>query len=65
MLLPAEPPIAWLNTLANKGELALNAVVLTLAILSPITDMAVELAFNPDIPANKDPIMIFLLMVGI
>jgi hypothetical protein len=27
--------------------------------LSPMTVIAVELAFNPDMPANKDPIISF------
>jgi hypothetical protein len=43
--------------LANADRLDLKAVVLTLAMLSPTTVMAVALAFSPDIPANKDPIM--------
>ena len=39
----------------------LKPVVLTLAILSPITDMAAELAFNPDIPEYNEPNIFYLL----
>jgi hypothetical protein len=57
----ADPPKDWLKTLANEDLLDLNAVVFTLAILSPITVMAVELALNPDMPANNEPIISIFL----
>jgi hypothetical protein len=47
--------------LANEARLPLNDGVLMLAILSPIIDIANELAFSPDIPANNDPIILSLL----
>jgi hypothetical protein len=57
----ADPPKDWLKILANEDLLDLNAVVFTLAILSPITVMAVELALSPDMPANNEPIISIFL----
>jgi hypothetical protein len=54
-------PIDWLKTLANENLSDLNAVVFTLAILSPITVMAVEFALNPDMPANNELIISIFL----
>jgi hypothetical protein len=39
----------------------LNPVVDTLAMLSPMTDMADELAFSPDIPEYNEPNIVVLL----
>ena len=47
-----------LSRLAKEGREPLNAVVLTLAMLSPMTDMAQELALRPEMPAYKEPIII-------
>jgi hypothetical protein len=59
--LDEDPPKDWLKILANEDLLDLKAVVFTFAILSPITVMAVELALNPDMPANNDPIISIFL----
>jgi hypothetical protein len=42
----------------------LNPVVSTLAMLSPMTDMALVLAFNPEMPEYSEPIMVVLLFDG-
>jgi hypothetical protein len=55
------PPKDWLKILANDDLLDLNAVVFTLAILSPMTVMAVEFARKPDMPANNEPIIFYFL----
>jgi hypothetical protein len=41
----------------------LKPVVSTLAMLSPMTAMALVLAFNPEIPEYNDPIMVDLLLM--
>jgi hypothetical protein len=47
-----------LKTLENDTFETLNPVVSTLAILSPITDMALVLALRPEMPEYNDPIML-------
>jgi inosine-uridine nucleoside N-ribohydrolase len=44
--------------LAKEELLPLNATVLTLAMLSPMTAIALAFAFSPDIPANSDEIIL-------
>jgi hypothetical protein len=51
------PPRDVLRMLAKWERLLLKAVVPTLAMLSPITVMAVEFALRPEIPAYNDAIM--------
>jgi hypothetical protein len=61
MSFPSAPSKDWLIIVANEDLLDLKPVVFTLAILSPITVIAVELTFNPDIPANNEPIIFIFL----
>ena len=51
------PPRDVLRMLAKWERLPLKAVVFTLAMLSPMTVMAVAFALRPEIPAYNDAIM--------
>jgi hypothetical protein len=53
----SDPVRDVLKTLEKEILLDLEAMVLTVAILSPITVIAVALAFSPEIPANNELII--------
>jgi hypothetical protein len=48
-----DPPKDWLKILANEDLLDLNAVVFTLAILSPITVMELPRVLRPLMPEKS------------
>jgi hypothetical protein len=49
-----------LNKLAKDMLLPLKAVVLALAILSPMVLIALALALSPEIPAKSEEIILYL-----
>jgi len=49
--------------LAKEDRFDLKATVLTLAMLSPTTVMAVAVAFNPETPEYKEPIILPSLLL--
>jgi hypothetical protein len=51
-----------LKRLENSARVDLNPVVFVFEILSPMTDMALVLAFSPDTAVYNDPIILSLLL---